>query len=257
MIELHNKIENISLVILTKNSLHLLKNNTNIHNVFSDVVIIDDYSTDETKNFCNMYKYKYIKRHLNGDFASQRNYALDKVKNDWVLFLDSDESIDENFLQEIITKVNHSYEGFYIKRNVKYLDHFMEGTEMGSDYVLRLAKKGCGKWVRKVHEYWDVKGNVGKLNNGITHLTAVNLKEFVKKIVNYSVIHASENKISGKSVNLFKVLIYPKLKVFNNFILKSGYKDGEYGFVVSVFMSFHSFLSWSTEWLQNRKRNIE
>lgn len=247
----------VSVAILTRNSLKNIEKIAGILSNFNEVLIIDDYSDDGIEIFCLKSNYIYFKRRLNGNFASQRNYALTKAKNDWVLFLDSDESFGEAFIQNLDKVIKEgNFDGFYIPRKVNFLGHLMKGTEMGNDRILRLARKDRGGWFRKVHEHWVIKGKIGEFDHPIVHNTAENLKMFIDKINSYHEIHAEENLALGKKPSILKILLYPLFKFMKNVMLLKGFKDNAYGFVVSVMMSFHTFLSWSDAWLI-KKKNIK
>jgi hypothetical protein len=170
------------------------------------------------------------------DFAKERNDLLRKVKSEWVLFLDTDEKLSPELKEEIIKLDPTGHSGFNIKRKIFFL-----GKEIGEDKVLRLAKKNAGKWVRKVHETWQIKGKVGTLDGYIIHNTAGDLHSYIAKINKYSSIHAAENVRERKHSNLFKIIIYPKLKFIQNML------SGR-GFVFSMLQSFHSFLGWAKQW---------
>jgi hypothetical protein len=172
------------------------------------------------------------------DFAQERNILLGKSKAEWILFLDSDETASPALMTEVrdlMTRRN-LVNGFYIKRKIIFL-----GKEIGEDKVLRLAKKEAGKWTRAVHETWQVRGKVGTLDGYIIHNTATNLHDYIKKMNNYSTLHAVENKKEGKHSNLFKIIVYPKLKFIQNLIAGRG-------LVFSLMQSFHSFLGWVKLW---------
>jgi glycosyltransferase involved in cell wall biosynthesis len=180
------------------------------------------------------------------DFAEARNSLLEKSNAEWVFFIDSDEEVTPELIKEIGDAINKKQipdkkrgpDAYYIKRKIFFL-----GKYVGEDKVLRLAKKGSGKWIRAVHEVWDIKSHPrGVLKNYIIHNTADNLREYIEKINKYSTIHAKENSKEGKKSNLFKIVFYPPLKFIQNILLGRG-------FVFSMLQSFHSFLSWSKEWI--------
>jgi len=172
------------------------------------------------------------------DFAKERNLLLKKVKAGWVLFIDTDEVVTPELMDEIKRTINkvRTLNAFYIRRKIIFL-----GKEIGEDKVLRLAKKGMGKWTRAVHETWHVSGKVGTLDGYIIHNTATSLHDYIEKMNNYSTLHAVENKKEGKHSNLFKIVVYPRLKFIQNLI------DGR-GLVFSLMQSFHSFLGWVKLW---------
>lgn len=170
------------------------------------------------------------------DFALERNLLLKKSKAEWILFLDSDEKLSDELTKEIRILDPAVYNGFYIKRKIIFL-----GRMIGEDKVLRLAKKDSGRWVRKVHETWQVKGKIRSLKGSITHYTADSLHDYIDKINSYSTIHAAENIREGKHSDLLKIVFFPKIKFIQNAL------SGR-GFVFSMLQSFHSFLGWAKQW---------
>ena len=170
------------------------------------------------------------------DFAKERNRALSAVeRGEWVLFLDSDEVLSPELKEEIKNLNPGIYDGFYVKRKNYFL-----GRYVGTDKIIRLVKKGFGKWQRQVHETYHLAGGTeaGYLKNCLIHNTAGNLYDYLSKINNYSTLHALANKKEGKKATLFKIVFYPVLKFVQTFV-KSGH------IVFSLMQAFHSFLSWS------------
>ncbi len=165
------------------------------------------------------------------DFASVRNDLLAKSKSDWNLFLDSDERIKS---EEI--KINNYYDCYLFKRKNYFL-----GQYVGTDKIIRLIKKGTGKFVREVHEVWLPKTShpAGVISdNYIIHNTADNLADYIKKINYYSDLHAKANLKEGKKSNLSKIIFFPIAK-FIVTLIKSKH------LVFSIMQSLHSFLAWT------------
>ncbi len=169
------------------------------------------------------------------DFAEERNLALSLTKGEWVLFLDSDEILSNKLKEEIKNlKPDPQINGYYIRR-----------YGIVEEKLLRLARKNAGKWGRRVHEVWHVKGKIGYLKNPIIHREEKIISEMVKKANFYSSLHAKANKEEGKKTNLLKIVLSSFFKFFQTFFIKKAYKKGTKGFVFSIFQSFQSFLSWS------------
>lgn len=179
------------------------------------------------------------------DYAAARNEELKKSKAEWVLFLDSDEKLSPELQKEITLTINKvpnlvKFGGFYIKRKTYFIGNFV-----GEDKVLRLATKDSGKWIRAVHEIWDVKTRIGTLQNCIVHNTANNLHDYLNKVNKYALLHSQENKKEGKKSNLYKIVFFPAGK-FLITLVKSR------NVVFSIMQSFHSFLAWSELWIYQR-----
>lgn len=71
-----------------------------------ELIIVDDGSSDETWNIINKYsnlkRVKAIKK-CNGGVSSARNGALKYVQGDYLMFLDSDDSLVDNCLMKLVT----------------------------------------------------------------------------------------------------------------------------------------------------------
>jgi len=90
--------------ILTKNNYELtVRAIRSIMPVTDSVLLVDDYSNDGSyellrSTFPNI---RILQRKMNGDFSSQRNYAIQASENDWVLMIDSDEYLSEELVDNI------------------------------------------------------------------------------------------------------------------------------------------------------------
>lgn len=179
------------------------------------------------------------------DFARERNALLAQARREWVLFIDSDEIVTEGLKKEIAKWLNGrmavKYKGFYLARK-----NFFLGQPIGVDKILRLAQKGSGSWERRVHETWNIRGKIGELKNPLIHNTADNIYQYIEKINSYARLHALANKEEEKGSDLFKIVLYPKLKFLQTFFSSRH-------FVFSLLQSFHSFLAWSRLWLDSRE----
>lgn len=61
---------------------------------------------------------KYYKRSLNNDFAAQKNYLFSKCTQDYIINLDADEIIYEDFIANVkeVLKLNPLVEAFWVPR---------------------------------------------------------------------------------------------------------------------------------------------
>lgn len=240
----------ISAIILTKNEEKNIIDCLESVSWVDEIIIIDDFSQDRTLEVLKILNLKnkltIIKRRLENDFSAQRNYALSKTKSDWILFLDADERVTKKLREEInsflINGKNNFYFGFYIPRKDVMWGKVINHGEMGNTKLLRLVKKGSGKWIGKVHEQYVSNKKIGELDNGFLHFPHQMINEFLNEINFYTSIRANELFNSNQKVSLFQILFYPKAKFILNYFFKLGFLDGIEGLVLAIFMSFHSFL---------------
>jgi len=247
----------ISAIVLTKDSENILDRCLQSLNWSDEIIIIDDNSTDKTLGIAQKHKAKIFQRSLDNDFAAQRNFGLDKAKGEWVLFIDSDEEVSDKLKEEIISKLKSSenVEGYLLKRHDYYQGTWLTHGEVGDQKLLRLAKKDAGIWKRKVHEIWDIKGTVESLQNPIFHYPHPTIKDFLKEINTYSTLHAGVAYEEGQRTNFFLIVLKPKMKFLQNYILRGGFLDGSAGFIYAMMMGFHSFLTQAKLWQLQKKTN--
>lgn len=251
----------ISAVILTKNEENNILNCLNSLVWCDEIIIVDDYSTDNTLNKIqgfNNNKIKVFKRHLRNDFSAQRNYGLDKARSDWVLFIDADEKVSDSLQFEILTNINNSlsvYTGYYLRRKDYIWGKLLNFGESYNSKFLRLAKKNSGTWKGKVHEVWEVTGRSLMLNNPLIHAPHQTLENFLYEINYYTDIRASELYTARIKTNFLQILFYPVSKFIYIYFIRLGIMDGMQGLVSALVMSFHSFLVRGKLWQLWKKSN--
>jgi len=248
----------ISAIILTKNEEKNIGECLNSISWCDEKIVIDDHSQDKTVEIAKKKGAKVYSRLMNNDFSEQRNYGLEKAKGDWIFFIDADERVSSALWYEIMQHTSESiddYVGFYIKRQDTMWGKVLKHGETGNIVLLRLARKGAGKWVGRVHEKWNVSGKTILLRNQLDHFPHSTVAEFLREINFYTDIRAEELFKKKTKVNWVSILAYPKGKFILNYFLKAGFRDGLPGFVFAMLMSFHSFLVRSKLWLMWQKNS--
>lgn len=246
----------LSVIILSKNEENNISQCLETVKFCNDIIVIDDYSKDNTIEIVKKYKARLYLKKLNNNFANQRNFGLQKAKNDWVLFLDSDERISKNLSNEIKGAIKkEKINGYFFKRIDNLWGMKITHGEIGNVRLLRLARKDSGRWEREVHEEWNVSGRTKTLENPIDHYPHQTLTEFMKDINYFSGLHAIANLKEGKKSTILKIIIYPKLKFIKDYFIYLGFLDSIQGLIIALIMSMHSFLSWSKLWILQKKLN--
>lgn len=250
----------ISAVLLTKNEEKNIVDCLESVSWVDEIVVVDDFSNDRTAEVIKTFssKVKIFKNKLDGNFSAQRNFALSKTTKDWVLFLDADERVPRELREEINRslieeKNNPKNKGFYIPREDIMWGKILKHGETGSIRLLRLAKRNAGVWQGRVHEEWVIDGRVGELEEKIIHYPHQTINEFLEEINFYTTIRAKELYDRKTKVTLKDIILYPKAKFLVNYFLKLGFLDGIEGLIVSIFMSFHSYLVRAKLWSYYKK----
>jgi len=261
----------LSAVVLTKNEEKNIERCLRSLDFVDEIVVVDDYSNDDTLNKISKMKkensklkFKIFQRNLNGDFAAQRNFGMEKASEEWVLFLDADEEVSKELKEEIkevvryVTLEREDLVGFYIKRRDYFWGRevrFGEVLKVREKGLIRLVKKNTGKWHGKVHEKFEIRNlkfEIKTLKNFINHYPHPKVKDFLKEINFYSSLKADELFQQGKKTNILEIIFYPFFKFILNYFIYLGFLDGPSGFVYAFMMSFHSFLVRGKLYIKNK-----
>ena len=248
---------NISLNLITKNeSQNLEKNFTWLNKcpAINEVICIDDNSTDNTiqvfktlgKNNPNT-SFSIHQNPLNKDFSRQRQLALQKSKNDWILWLDADE-VPRQQLIDFLNNLKPSHHNYSFKRKDIFLGKELKYGETNNQNFIRLFNKNYGKYNHPVHEIWKTTEEIKDTNLEIIHHSHNNMTSFLRKINFYTDIRAQELYNQHKKSDLFQIIFYPLAKFVQNYFLRLGFLDGVPGIILALSMSLHSFLVRAKLW---------
>ena len=135
-----------------------------------EIIIVDDFSNQETQNIIKKYNVKHYQRKLDGDFATHKNFVIEKCTGDYIFAIDADEYPNITLLQQLkqVLKINqvdliwvpriNTVEGI-TEQHIKQWGWRV--TEQGwvnyPDYQSRIFRRDENiRWVGKVHE--QIKG---------------------------------------------------------------------------------------------------
>jgi glycosyltransferase involved in cell wall biosynthesis len=118
------------------------------YDMADEVVIIDGGSTDKTIQIAKSYgpKVKIYEVDNPPNFLLNKERAIEKAKNEWILQLDADEAVTPELKKEInsiLDNPNPEINGYWIPRKNYFLGRFLMKGGVYPDSVLRLYKGRC------------------------------------------------------------------------------------------------------------------
>lgn len=245
----------ISAVVLAKNEEKNIVDCLETLSFCDEIIVVDDNSEDRTVEIAKKMGASVFTHSLHQDFGQQRNFGLEKARNQWVLFVDVDERVSQELKNEIVSSLRSTnVNGYYIGRIDNMWGKSLMYGETGEIKLLRLGKKETGAWVGKVHEQWKIKGKTKTFKNPLYHFPHRNMSEFLKEINYYTNIRSKELFDKGIKVKWYSIILYPKAKFILNYFIKLGFLDGVPGLIFAMTMSLHSFLVRSKLWLLWQKK---
>lgn len=230
-------MNNLTVVILTKNEeKNIVDVIANAQKVTDKVLIVDSGSTDKTVELAESNGAKAIYREWDNDFAAQRNFALEQVATEWVLYLDADERMNDELAEAVKEAAEDSKEVMYrlIRRNSAFGREFKYGV-LSPDSVVRMFPKDKVKWQDKVHERPVGYLPTITLKGFLKHYTYNDFGQYLAKMNTYAMIGAQNYYAKNKKVGVLKDLVFrPFFAFFKMYVLKKGFLEGWLGFVLSI-----------------------
>ena len=208
----------LTAVVLSKNNQAIIGRCLRSLKFVQEIILVDDFSTDKTIPLAKKFKAKILRRKLNDNWAAQRNFGLRQASGDWVIFVDSDETVSPLLAIEIKSAIMaNSSSGFYLRREDEFLGRRLKHGETGNVRLLRLAKRGSGFWHRPVHEVWRVKGKIRQLKQPLIHQRDLSIADFIDRTNHYTDIDAQEQIRERKPFTYLHLFTKPAAKFLINY----------------------------------------
>ena len=249
------KIQNISCVIIAKDAQATLNATLDSLQNFEDVVLYSNNSTDKTDEIASSYSNVNL---VVGDFlgfGQTKNRAATYSKNHWILSLDADEVLSDEFvkaLSELTLSDSKLYsitrENYYKKRVVKYC--------WGKDIIVRVYNKTKTSFTdKKVHESIIRDGfEVQNISETVRHYPYSTVTDFIVKLDRYSSIYAEDN-VGKKSSSPIKAFFNGIFSFFKTYFLKRGFMDGYAGLIIAFSHMATNFYKYIKLYEKNMELN--
>ena len=252
---------------------------------FSEVVIVDSQSNDQTRPIAESYdNVSVLDFQWNGKYPKKRNWCLENYSfaNQWIMFVDADEFINDKLRREIRQVVADSqsrYNGYWIP----FQNYFMGRLLKHGDKTARLTlfKLGTGKYEMidekhwsaldmEIHEKLIVQGPTATLKAPVLHEDFKGLKRYIDRHNEYSSWEAGRyidlmdnHRDAMKNFKLRRKIKYRLIDTwimgpayfFVTYILKLGFLDGAEGFMYAA-LKMHYFFQVHCKIRELRKKTI-
>lgn len=226
------------------------------------VVVVDSGSTDDTRALAEAAGAE-VHEHAFVDYASQRNFALDLVRDRfrWVFFLDADEEIPPALWDDIERTIERDeVDGAYVGLTFHVLGRELRHGPFAGASILRLMRADMARFTRGTNERVDDSAmrvtTLGKLK----HDDAKPLASWFRKHVRYAEREARlylEQREAGGSLegaslrtkrgrmvaarwayDRMPLLVRPFIHLGRAVVMQSGWRDGLPGLLYAGMQSF-------------------
>ncbi len=250
----------LSVAIITFNEgQNLPRTLESIKDIASEIVVVDSHSTDNTREIAKSYGAKVYEEDWKGHIK-QKNSALEKCTQPWILSLDADEVVSEELKKSIIKAVNKPFaDGYYVNRKTFHLGRWLNHAWQ-PDWKLRLVKKSANpRWGGyDPHDVLIIDGKTAKLKGFLYHYSYKNIEDHFLRLIKYAKTAANSYHQKGIKFSITKLVSHSIFAFVKEYFLKRGFLDGLPGLEASIGNFIYVFLKYMFLWeIEKNKKKPE
>ncbi|MGY6561059.1 MAG: glycosyltransferase family 2 protein [Luteibaculaceae bacterium] len=215
--------------------------------VADEVIVVDSYSTDNTKMLAEQLGAK-VELVPWGGFSAAKNTGNTLAHANYILSIDADEALSENLIESILKAKNKGLQGLYsFNRLTNYCGTWIKGSGWYPDVKIRIFPKNS-HWEGMVHEQLVTPRNVSTthLEGDLLHYSYRNAKQHQEKADKYSLLKAEEMHKSGKKCSVFRPLVSAVGRFISMYFFKLGFRDGKAGLQIAYISAVSNYLKYKT-----------
>ncbi len=227
--------------------------------VVDEIIIVDSHSTDRTTEIAKKYTDKIFTHNFQG-YGKQKNLAIDKATNNWVICLDCDERLSSDLQAsiKIIRNELNDNSVYSMARKTFYIYRWLNHCWY-PDRKTRLFNKLKTQWLdNDVHESVDTANlQTIALHGDILHYSFDSISDHLKTIDKFTQIGANDLLKKGRPISVFSPLTHASWTFFKLYILNRGFLDGFAGLTVSVLSYMHVFIKYSRAYISQKSQRSD
>lgn len=213
------------------------------------IVVLNEDVTDDTEKVAVSFGARVYREKWKG-FIGQKNSALAKATQPWILGMDADEVVSDKLRDEIIRTISagpdSSVGAFNFPRCTRYFGRWIRHGEWYPDRVIRLWRREAAQWTGvDPHAALQVNGTIQRLSGDLLHYTTDTLNRQVAKTVAYADDFARHCQEKGRRVHLIELVVRPVWRFVRGYVFKLGFLDGWQGFTIAWMTAFYTFLRYA------------
>lgn len=237
-------MENLSVVIITFNEeRNIVRCLDSVKEIADDIVIVDSFSTDKTKEICTSYSVNFIS-HLWEGYSATKNFANQQAKYNWIFSIDADEAISEELKDAILkAKFKGDKKNYTINRITNYCGHWVKYGGWHPDVKWRFFDRTNTRWEGLIHEelYSKTIEKQALLKGDCYHYSYYNKEQHLQQADKFSTLVAKDFFEKGKKSSMLKLFFSPIIKFLKDYLFRFGFLDGATGFVIARISAHATF----------------
>lgn len=235
----------LSVILITKNEANNIRDCLESVSWADEIIVVDSGSTDATPDIAKQFGAQVYSHDWPG-FGPQKNRALSYASKDWIFSIDADERVTPELRLELeLAMRDGNAEGYFCPRLSQFCGTFIHHSGWYPDHVLRLFKRGCGKFSDSlVHESVVLQGVHQYLKSPILHYSYLNMGDVERKVAHYSDAAAEQMFQAKKQAGWIRAVISASWAFMRTYIVRLGVLDGWAGFQIAKMNTRTTYLKY-------------
>lgn len=244
----------ISAIIITKNAEKHLHRCLQSLNLFTEIILLDNGSTDKTLEIAADFPNVKVFHSPFIGFGALKNLAATHATYDWLFSIDADEIPDKELIQHILEKEWKSKELGILYRLNYYKNTPIETAGYGNDWIPRIYNRNETQFTNaEVHEGIIEKGMIPiKLSGKLHHFSYDSIENLLQKMQHYSTLYANihhQKKYPSWGGIYFRAF----WTLMKTYFIQRGFFSGYVGFLLSATAAVTTFYKYMKLYEKNQQ----
>ena len=233
-------VSGVSACIITYNEADRIEACLRSVSFCDELLVVDSHSSDDTRARAAALGARVIERDWPG-YRSQKQFAVEAARHDWVLCLDADERVSAPLRAELEALRAGGFAGaagWSIPRITDYFGRFLRHGNAYPDRLVRLFDRRRGGWSGyEIDENTRVSGRNARLHGHLEHYSYRSLGDHLARMQRYADLMAQAMYDAGRRCGLAPVLLNAQWRFVRGYLLRLGFLDGWRGLVFALIES--------------------
>ncbi len=218
-----------------------------------EIVVVLDRCSDGSRDIAR----RYTDHLLEGSWeieGRRRNAGIAACIGDWLFEVDADERVSEALAAEIRGAIVDAAPGYFLLPFDNYIGERLVrhgwGASWGVAATARLFSRGAKIWGdQRIHPTLTLIGAQRWLTTPMTHYVDRDISDMIQRLDRYSTLRARDLRANGET-NGSEIggLLNNVRRLFSRFfkcyVMRQGYREGGYGFLIALFAGLYPLLSY-------------
>ncbi len=233
----------VSAFIMTRNEEEMLPHCLSRLTWADEILVIDSHSTDNTQDIARSFGARVIVRDFAG-FGPTCNFGQDEATSDWVLHVDADELVSTRLRDAVKRTVAAAptTDIFSVQRDSVVFGRRLKSSAWSGEWLPRLWRRGVLRFEGVVHPKPLLEDRpVDRLDGVMLHYPYRSVAKYFEKSESYSTLWAEKARDKGRRSGIAKGAASGLWRVFHDYFIRGGIRDGRVGFLLALTGGMHTF----------------